>query len=236
MAVFRDRPIPTPDNFSAGPPSRAGRYSDAYVMPITSKEWVSADEGSYFMAISPTPGTGLLGHAAPTTFDETKPYLYVYNGSQSRLYPQFLGLHDSAASTGGARVQFTVALDTGNRYSSGGTALTINNTNMDSAVNSSGVAAYAGAVVATAATATRRVVDHIIFRGTIDIVEDIYTIVWGTPDGAGQAGSRAATVEDLARVGPPLVVGPGQSLLVHQWAGAQSAGPTFQVRFGFVLR
>ena len=32
-----------------------------------------ADEGSYFTAITPTSGTGIIGHAAPTTFDEAKP-------------------------------------------------------------------------------------------------------------------------------------------------------------------
>lgn len=237
MATFRDRPLPQVDNFLSGGPSRAGRYGDGYVMPVTgAKDWVAADEGSYFMAISPTPGTGVIGHAAPTTFDETKPYLLIYNGSQFRLYPQFLRLHTTVVSVAAVRVQYTVVVDGTNRYSSAGTAMTINNTNMDSNVSSSGVLAYQGAVVASAASATRRVLDHIVFRGTIDVVEDVYTITFGAGDGLGNASSRVATVVDSSRSTAPVVIGPGHSLLIHQWSGSQSTGPTMQAALGFILR
>lgn len=235
MAIFRDRPNPQVDNFSSGGPSRAGRYGESYNLQLSSKEWVSADEGSYFVATTPTPGTGIIGHAAPTTFDELKPYLVLYNGGQNRIYPQYLRLHETVVSTAATRVQFTLALDQGNRYSSAGTACTKNNVNMDNTF-STGATITVGAVVATAASSSRRVIDHIVFRGTIDVVEDVYEIVFGASDGAGQGGSRVATVGDFARLAPPLVVGPGQSFLVHQWAGSQSAGPTYQVSFGYIER
>ncbi len=235
MGIFRDRPNPQADNVNGGNGSRAGRYGEAYSAQLSSKEFFLADEGSYFTARTPTPGTGIIGHPAPTTFDETKPYILLYNGGQNRVYPQFLRLHETVVSTAATRAQFTVAVDQGNRYSSAGTALTINNCNMDNSY-ASAVCGYVGAVVATAASASRRVLDHIVFRGTIDVVEDVYEIVFGGSDGAGSGGSRAATVQDMARLAPPVVIGPGQSLLIHQWAGSQSTGPTFQVTLGFVER
>lgn len=235
MGIFRDRPNPNADSTAGGPPGRAGRYSEAYNLQISSKEWVSADEGSYFTALSTTPGTGIIGHAAPTTFDETKPYILLYNGGQNRIYPQYIRLHDTVVSTAATRVQFTVAVDQGNRYSSGGTALAPKNCNMDNNF-STGASVYQGAVVATAASASRRVLDHLVFRGSIDVVEDVYEIVFGASDGGGQGGSRAATVQDFARLAPPVVVGPGQSLLIHQWAASQSTGPTFQLSFGYIER
>lgn len=235
MATFRDRPSPFVDNLGTGVPSRAGRYSESYVLPLSNKEWVSADEGSYFTGITPTPGTGIIGHAAPTTFDETKPYLLLYNGGQNRIYPQYLRLHDTVVSVGGSRVQFTVAIDQGNRYSSGGTALTKNNVNMDSVITT-GATINVGAVIASAASASRRVIDHVVYRGTIDVVEDVYELVFGSADGSGASGSRVATVQDMAKLLPPVVIGPGQSLLVHQWAASQSTGPTFQVSFGYIER
>lgn len=235
MAIYRDRPNPNPDSLVSGGPNRASRYSEAYGVSITGKEYMAADEGSYFTALTPTPGTGIIGHAAPTTFDETKPYLLLYNGGQNRIYPQYLRLHDTVVSTAATRVQFTIAVDQGNRYSSAGTALSPSNVNMDSVV-ASAASIYVGAVVATAASASRRKVDHIVFRGSIDVVEDVYEIVFAGGDGTGQGGSRAATVQDMARMAPPVVVGPGQSLLIHQWAGSQSTGPTFQVSFGYVER
>lgn len=237
MSVYVARPTSTGDSSQAQSPNRADNYLGAFVSPLTSKEWFAAAEGSYFTAISPTPGTGIIGHAAPTTFDEAKPYLLVYNGSNLNLYPQFLQLNETVASVGGAMVQLTQTIDNGNRYSSNGTAMTINNTNMDSANSGSSVAIYQGAVVATAASGTRRVIGNTIFRsGVIDIIRDQYQLVWGSPDGTSNTGSRVATVAEFSRVCAPVCVGPGQSLMLTQWAASQSTGPTWEATFGFILR
>ena len=236
MANFRDRPTSQVDNFVSGPPSRAGRYSEAYSLPMTAKEWVVADEGSYFVAITPTPGTGIIGHATPTTFDETKPYLLVYNGGNNRIYPQFLRMHETVASIGGTGLQMTIAVDQGNRFSSGGTALTKSNVNMDS-VNTTAATITVGAVVASAASSSRRVLGHYVLRPLtlIDIIEDEYQLTWGAPDAFLNA-VPAATVSNIQCTLPPMVIGPGQSLLVHEWRASQSTGPTWEVVFGYIER
>lgn len=235
MATFRDRPSPNVDSTTSGGGVRSGRYGETYTAAISGKETFLGDEGSYFLATTPTPGTGIIGHPAPTTFDETKPYLLCYNGGTNRLYPQFLRFHSTVVSTAAVRVQFTICVDQGNRYSSAGTALTKNNTNMDSILTSAATI-NVGAVVAIAATASRRILDHVVFRGTIDVVEDVYEIIFGSSDGSGMGGSRVATVADLSRGTGPVVVGPGQSLLVHQWSASQSTGPTLEVTFGYSER
>lgn len=192
-----------------------------------------AEAGVLFNAITPTPGTGIIGHAAPTTFDETKPYLLLYNGGTKNIYPVLLQFHVTVVSVGGARVQFTTCVDDGNRWSSAGTALTINNLHSGSDVTSL-AQIRVGAVVATAAGASRRVLAHTVFRGTIDVVEDVYELDFGGLGAAAASGSRAATVMDMSRTLPPVVVAPGDSLLVHQWAAAQSTGPTMQVNFTYI--
>lgn len=215
---------------------RYDSYTEAVVISPTNKEFYSAVEGSAFVAVTPTPGTGIIGHAAPTTFDEAKPYLVVYNGHPSKtLYPQFVRLHETVASVGGARVQFTVTTDVGNRRSSAGTALTIASVNT-AVTNDATTLAHVGAVIGTAATSARRIIANVVFRGTIDIIEDEYQIVWGAPDGVGNASSRVATVAEFSRVLPPLAIGPNCSLCVTQWAAAQSTGPTFEVLFSYLLR
>lgn len=237
MGLFRNRPYPGSDgNAQDKADGRNTIYGERYVAPLNANSMFAGDEGSYYMAITPTPGTGIIGHAAPTTFDETKPYLVLYNGGVTRIYPQFIRFHETVVSTAATRSQFTIATDTGNRLSSAGTACTINNVNQDSALTATGVICTVGACVATAATSARRVIDHIVFRGTIDVVEDVYTIAFGATDGMSGASSRAATVQDAGRVTAPVVIGPGQSLLIHQWAGSQSTGPTLQVAFGFIAR
>lgn len=237
MGIFRERTNPQGDNFVGGSPlGRSGRYGELYVTNVgTVHEFGLADEGSSFVAISPTAGTGIIGHAAPTTFDETKPYLFLYNNGQNRIYPQFLRLYETVASVGGARVQFTLALDYGNRYSSGGTALVKNNVNADSQI-STGLTAYAGAVVASAATANRRLLGNYAVRGTIDIIEDVYELNFGGVAAATSNHSRAATVASHGVSVPPVVIGPGQCLLIHQWAASQSTGPTWEVVLNYVER
>src|SRR5678815_1839365 len=137
MAIAQNLPGTNADG--AGSPARADQYLGAYVSPITGKEWLSADEGSYFTAVSPTPGTGIIGHAAPTTFDEAKPYLVLYNGGSKRIYPQFLRLHETVASVGGVIVQLTITSDVGNRRASAGTAMTVSKARLAGGVSSGAV-------------------------------------------------------------------------------------------------
>jgi hypothetical protein len=233
MSVARDVPGTNPDG--AGVPARADQYLGAFVSPITGKEWLSADEGSYFQAISPTPGTGIIGHAAPTTFDEAKPYLVLYNSGSRRIYPQFLRLHETVASVGGVIVQVTITSDVGNRRSSAGTAMTVSKARLAGSV-SSGAVVYQGAVVGTAATGARVIHDHVVFRNTIDIIGDTYEIVFGGPGTGSMSGSRVATVADGVRTTGPLVIEPGNSLCITQWVASQSTGPTWIATLGFIER
>ncbi len=237
MAVQNALPASvTSDGANPASGNRLDSYAEPYTALVTSKEFFSCVEGSHFVAVTPTPGTGIIGHAAPTTFDEAKPYIVVYNGHPSKtLYPQFLHLHETVASAGGARVQFTITTDVGNRRSSAGTALTVASTNT-SVTNDATTAAYIGAVIGTAATSARRIIANVVFRGTIDIIEDDYQIVWGAPDGVGNSSSRVATVAEVSRVVPPMGIGPGASMCLTQWATAQSTGPTFEAYFSYILR
>ena len=232
--IARDRPTAIPDGTDAASPFRGDRYGGQHVSAISNKELFAADEGSYYVGISATPGTGIIGHAAPTTFDETKPYLLVYNGGTNRIYPQILKFHETVVSTAATRCQWTFTIDDGNRLSSAGTAVTVNNGNMASS-NASGAVIKQGAPVATAASGSRRVLGHFVVRSTIDVVEDNLTFVFGDPS-AGQDSVAPATVMNMTVALPPVVIGPGQSFMAYQWSASQSTGPTLEVVFGFIER
>lgn len=230
-------PSRTPDSSAIATPTRADNYSSAIVLPLGSKETFLAGEGTYFTGITPTPGTGVIGHAAPTTFDQTKAYIYLFNNSSTvSLYPQFLQLHNTAVSVGDTRVQFTLVLDSTNRFASGGSNLTVNNTNMPSAIATQATTAKIGAVVLATNTAASRTIGNIVFRGTIDVVEDVYEIVFAGVGGGSTTGSRVATVGDFSRTFAPICVGPQQGLAIHQWATGQSTGPTYEAIMGWVER
>lgn len=227
------------DGSSNGSP-RVGRFQESFVLPSTASEENSALEGSYFTAISGltpgVPGTGIVGHAAPTTFDETKPYLIVYNGGPLTLVPKFLQLYCTVVGTGGTRVQFTVTRDVGTLAPVGGTAASIQGTNSEGGPSASGVSIIQGAPVVSAATSARVIIGNFAFRGTIEVVEDLYQLVWGAPDGVGGSSSRVATVAEVSRVVPPMAIGPGKCMKIHQWRASQSVGTTFEMVFGFKLR
>lgn len=225
------------DSTSNGIANRGGVYGEQYSVQLA-RDYAFADEGSLFVAVNPTAGTGILGHAAPTTFDETKPYLFVYNGGLNYIYPQSLRLHDTVVSVGGTRIQFNQTIDTGKVYTSGGTALTKSNTNMSSS-NTGSALVYAGAVVVPAATGSRRLLGNTIIRGgVIDVVHDTYEFTWGNvaPSVPVAVNAESTTTIRANYSLPAVVIGPGQCLALYQWAGSQSTGPTFEVQFTYVER
>lgn len=216
-----------------------------YVLPIGgARDLTGALQGQFFTALSPTPGTGIIGHAAPTTFDATKPYLLVYNPASSKrlMLPMFLRLTLTVASVGNSVMRFTQVIDPGDgsttglsRYSSGGSTLISNDTNMN-ARTSVKASVYAGAVVARAANAGAVTIANTTFRTVIGVVGDVYQLTWACPI-MGDPASLITTGTALANVSmgyAPTAIGPGGSFLVHQWAASQSTGPTFEVEFGFL--
>ena len=241
MSYARALPTANADGTTIATPSRTGRYSEAYTLPVTGKELFFADEGSQFVAVNPTMGTGIVGHAAATTFDEAKALLVIYNGNTAasgiRVYPQSILLDVTVVGVGHTRDQFSFTLDTGNRVSSAGTALTKANLNMDSGVTSGAIVTF-GAVVTTAATTSRRLLGNYVVRGAnIEVVWDQFEFIFGAPGGStGGLLTPTTVATHFTRCLPPVVIGPGQSLCVHQWAASQSTGITFEPVINYVER
>lgn len=203
-----------------------------------SRELASGREGVTYLAINPTPGTGLAGHAAPTTFDETKAIFQIYNGStNSYVYPHYLRLTITAASVGNTIQRFTQTVDTGNRFSSGGSTLTAANTNMASS-NVTGAVAKGGAVVCTAASGSRRILSTMTYRTVLGVVGDVYAFSWGHEQGCDPASliTTGSAISNVSFSYNPVVIGPGQSFMVYQWAAGQSGAPSFEFDFGYSER
>jgi len=237
MGIYRQRPLALPDNNpNDAAPGRHNPYGEGFVVPLGPGRHNLADDGSYFSFVTPTPGTGIIDGVV-TTFVETTPSFVIYNGNPTKyLTMDFIRETCTAAPVGGTRVRRTVTIDDGNRYSSGGTALTVNNTNMDSAVALNGVVAYTGAITASAASASRRLIADPIFRwGTIGIVGDIYEMVFGH-EGTTPSHTPVATVATFVKNVPPVVLGPLDSLVIVQWEASQSTAPTLAIEGGFWLR
>jgi len=236
MPIARALPTATADGLASALPTRTGTYGEAYVNPISAKEFFSADEGSYYMALTPTPGTGIIGTVNIAAITDISPTMVLYNGSATkRCYPQFINLHETVVSTTGARSQFTFYTDVINRWTSSGTLLTEGCTN-SGVTGASGVAIHVGTAIVSPAASAKVLIAHVVFRGTIDVVEDQLEFVFGGVGGGNGNSSRAATVSDFSKTLPPVCLLPGHSLVMHQWAGSQANAPTFEYQVGYIVR
>ncbi len=221
---------------------RGSRYGEAFVQQMGGAMWPFADEGSYFLATNPTPGTGIAGHAAPTTIDDTKPFLLLRNGASpaanaKRCYLDYIKLQTTAAGAGATTTLFGCKLDKGaNRYTSGGSTLTPVNPNMDSSA-SPAMTVKAGAVVAAAASAdVRLLTGGQLARSVVTVVGDTYLWVFGQGRQLSSMIVAGTAIANIVYAMPPVVIGPEQMFLLHQGGASQSGAHSFEIEIGWTER
>lgn len=194
---------------------RTGKYVENYSLnPIITKH-VLADEGSYFIATNPTPGTA-LAFGVNASHDVTK-NLFVFKNTDSangkRMYLDYIKILPTVAPASGTSLQFAVYTDTVNRYTSGGTLITAVNVNADDGTTPvGGVYAASGGTVITSPTtgSSARLVARGVARSVIPaVLEEIVIQFGGLADVASSSGT---TVGRSGSNAAPVVIG-GQ-----QWA------------------
>lgn len=214
--------------------SQQGAFAAGAVFSLTNKNFGPALEGSHFIARNPTPGTGIIGHAAPTTLDDTKPLLLIKNSaalnSGINIILDYIRLRLTTAGTASTNVRFDMKVDNINRYTSGGTTLVPQNVNMGSIIQSVAFGSiYYGAITAPAVGNNVRTLDGMEFRPVIGVVGDTYTLNFGGSSAPPVALITSGTTICHATVNfHPVVIGPGQSFLLHQWSASQSGAITFE--------
>ncbi len=224
--------------------ARSSRYGELItsILDLTAL----ADEGTLFAAHNATndASTTLAGHAAPVLADAdatlVKPFFFmrVPAGATKRVYLKHIEIEVVTAGANGTQACWAAQIDTGTtRYSSGGTALTIVNPNMQSAETSlfSGVTNHllGGDVTVTAETASCRNLGFGTLRPSIEIAGDIKMFVFGgDPAVIGtQAGQAAAAIRTSVVNLPPVVLGATDSfLLALHGQASQNAAGVYKVR------
>ena len=64
-------------------PTRSGNCGAAFIQRLTEKGHKLADEGSYFMTRTPTPGTGVITTLSLSSLDDAKPFIVIQNNNPS---------------------------------------------------------------------------------------------------------------------------------------------------------
>jgi hypothetical protein len=231
-------------------PVRTTKFGELMTRSLDRK--ALSEEGSYFIAHNPTndAATTLAGHAAPVLADAdatmTKPFIFlrVPAAATKLVYLDFIDIEVVTAGAAGTQACWAAQLDTGTtRYSSGGTALTMVNPNMQSADTSvfAGQANHllGGAVVAGAENAGVRDLGFGTFRPSLEIAGDRKIIVFGgDPGPVGAMSDAAATaIRTSIVVLPPVILGSTDQLLfaLHGQASQSGAG-VYKVRMGWFER
>lgn len=243
------RVLPQPTGDKIEVEQRLGRYGEIAALSFIRKQHLLADEGTYRITNNANQ-TGIIA-AGSSAFSATAPSLIVYNNDQAtnvgykRIYLDFLNLVTTvvgSAASGLVNLQGAVYLDTGNRYSSGGTVLTGNivNPNMD-AGQPSVAQVYFGALTASAATGSVRAISPLrVIRpsvsGTVlDVVGETKWFNFGGVEGMLNGSITAANANFIPVPMPAVIVGPNQSALLYLWQnnGATNVAATYAPELGW---
>lgn len=218
------------DGSSAVTPSRTGPYDEAYIIPAGLGRQTLAEEGSYFTACNATTATELTGHVAPAIADEgTKPLLYLYNGGTKYITIDQVTLRVEVVNASASDIYFVTYTTNEQSRDSGGTAITPVSARSDNPI-ATGATVYFGAVITT--PSAQKLHSRAIMRQTINVTEDRYYFQFGgnmvsTP-------AYVATISDIFRVLPPLVIAPGGEFLFCESnpSGAGTAS-TYEFMLGY---
>lgn len=232
--IHRDQPSAISDNNWGA--IRGTRFGEVGVQSFSKGKYAIADEGAYFMATNPTPGTGVAGIAAADGNNDAENLVHINNeaseASGKRVYLDYLRLYTTAAGTNGTNVSWVHKIDSADRYTSGGSEITPVNVNMDDTTAAS-AEVYFGALV-TATASSQRLLGGGLLRSVIGVVGDVYTFDFGAP--LGLSGSHALAGTAIAHIYVPccpVILGSGDSWMFQINAASQTVAKSFEFELGF---
>ena len=244
--VSRGLPMPETDNDPGT--SRMGRYQELYVIPSVRKQHVLADEGSYFVTNNAQTG---IATPAVATFGATTPLAVIANtdspanSNNKRIHLDYVNLVTTAAgswASGGVNLQLMIYLDSGDRYSSGGTDISaaIASPNMDLPARTSVAKVRFGNITASAATGSVRAICGLrILRPAVsatvaDVVGETKLLNFGGVEAMLNGSITVASANMISVPLPPIVIGPNQSALIYYvMNGTTPAAASYAPEFGW---
>ena len=230
------RPGATTDGNQTG--VRISKYGGQFVVAEqTGKAASYCEEGSYFVATNATLGTAITGTAAPTSFSATVALMSIFNSAATggkSITLDYLRLYPKAAGTNGTNFQYAMSTDRINRFSSGGTAITPVNANVNSDAVSAATINF-GALTAAAAGAKVVRLSHGQLRSVIKVIGDVYEFKFGDSGAWSSSGMplEGTLQANIVQRVPPCVLPPGCSLLLHELAASQSVAATYEFELGY---
>lgn len=214
---------------------------ELFTEPVMHDYKVSAVEGTYYIARTPTPGTGItLTSATGNSYSATNGIFGVNNtdavGGRDIILDYFKVIL-TAAGTASTSAYWVGALDSGARVSAG---TTLTRVNANGLYGDSGIAdIHAGVITIATATNQVRYLSSVVVRKAAApafIVDDVIAVKFG---GAGMASDHpitATTAISVVLPMAPVVIPPQWSFVLLEWAPARTAAQSAEVEVGYIVR
>lgn len=246
VEVNRGQPEPMSDHVTGI--MRGTRYREMYTQSMVLKQHCMADEGSYFIATNPTPGTGIAMAVNATVSETAGNVLNIFNADDpnntpngKRIYLDYIKLICTVAPASATALQGFHKVDRYSRYTSGGSLIAPVNVNMDAAA--SGIAGNNaiinfGALVTTAPTQAARLVGRNAIRSAIPVVGDVYIFSFGDIE-RNISGVTPGVATAMGRTMPcvPIIIGAQQNYSLQIWAPGNAVTPaSFEFEIGYWVR
>jgi hypothetical protein len=230
---------------------RVTRRGEQIIASLFNGMQMLAEEGSYFLAQTATPGTGIAATSATgTSFSDTQALLAIdnldtapYIGGQARnIILDFIMLIVTAAGTASTSAHVAHRLDTAAR-GSGGTqlgAVGVNPKPSNANIGTSSIARvlFGNPTVAAASASVRNVGRNLlkIAAAPAWVVGDCCIIKFGSAEmGGGGVISGTAAAQFVVNA-PAIIIGPGQSYVLNEWAPSRTAAQSMECVVGWTER
>jgi hypothetical protein len=194
------------------------------------------EEGSYFRACNPTMGTGIAMGIQTSFSDTANVLLLMRNSSATKMViPHYIRLVCTAAGATTTSSHLAIVLDTGNRYTSGGTDLLASAFTSNSGEATSSVLDQCRFGIVTAAAAVaKRIVSRAVLKTqaapcwTVGDELRINFSLNGDSDPGTTSGSAALSISK--NFGMVALAGQNHCLLLHMWNVANATtAPSWEV-------
>jgi hypothetical protein len=217
---------------------RLGRHGDLCMIPLYCGNNGVCNEGSYYTAANPTPGTAIV-FAVNNAVSETAGYYFAIRNSDAaggrRIVMDFIRLIQGVVPASGNAGHYFLKIDTNMVTTAASTLVAVNN-NGD-AGNASVAQVYAGANTTAARTSAARTVDRGVLRSVIPVLNDEWIFKFGGVEAAGPSSLGGTVALRMPIPCPPVIVGPGQSLGLQLWFPSNaSTAAQFEIEAGWCER
>ena len=214
---------------------RANYYGEKVIQPLDRN--TLADEGSYFVATNPTPGTAIAGIVAANGYDDTEALLTITNTHASKhVYLDYLHLVCKVAGTNGTDFAYAIDISTTDLYASGGSTITPVDVNRETN-NTPPVTVKFGALVTTTGT-TEKILSHGQLTTVIKVIGDHYLLTFGHErhSPAATAIMEAGAQKSVLKNCPAIMIPPAHGVAIREFATSQDGAAQWQFEMGFWVR